>query len=191
MDWMAIFGVLKGISLDRITLSTRITRTGYTKKMKDIPTLLEAILDCYDDPKLSPSNGETFCNVAAQRICHAYGCIDFRNKTADEIFDFLISSPIDWSSVPIEKVQEMANQGTMVFAVASSKMLDQDHGHIAVVRPGIPCYSGKWGLSPRIMNIGSENFIARAKKGPLVGMAAGVNEAFQPLPKFFAWRPSL
>lgn len=153
--------------------------------MKSVTVLIDAICDVYDNAKYQPlPDGTTFCNYAAEDICHAFGYNGLDNKMADEIFAFMGTSP-DWQEVLMPRVQDLANQGSLVFAVANGELLKQAHGHICVIRPGRLKDSGKWGQVPSIMNIGAENFIGRAKRGPLQGMSAGLNEAFVPMPKFY------
>lgn len=158
--------------------------------MKNLIGLVDAIFDVYDNPDLLPKDNVTFCNVSVWLVAEALGYRTLTGKTADDIMKFIEDNE-DWSDVPLEKVQDMANAGSLIIAGLTGKELNQDHGHVVVVRPGIPCYSGKWGKVPRVLNVGSENFVARAKRGPLKGMAVGVNESFVPLPKFYVWRPSL
>ena len=167
----------------------RFKWTGY-KTLKNLIGLFEAICDSYDNPTFVPVNGITHCNEAVAAVADAMGCKDLAFKTADEIVAYL-SGNSDWQAIPMDKAQATANQGSLVVAGLSSEALKQGHGHIVVVRPGIPCESGKWGTVPRCLNVGVEMFLARAKKGPLTGMSAGVNEAFVPLPTFWVWRPSL
>jgi hypothetical protein len=159
--------------------------------MKNLIALFDAICDVYDRPDLLPkSDGTTFCNIAVDAIAQVMGFKGFELKTADEIIGIMSSDP-NWSIVAFEKAQDMANQGSLLVAGLTGQELGQSHGHVCVIRPGIPCFSGKWQATPRIVNIGAENFIARAKRGPLIGMAAGLNEAFVPMPKIWVWRPSL
>lgn len=158
--------------------------------MKDPILLIDVIADVYDNPKYVSVNGTTFCNLAAEDICHAYGCADFDSKTADQIYTFLETSA-NWQERKMGDVQILANAGSLVFAVASSEMLGQSHGHLCVIRPGRLKDSGKWGSVPSVCNIGIENFIGRARKGPLTGLPCGVNESFQPMPRFFVYVPSL
>ncbi len=160
---------------------------------RDVIFLIDAICDAYDNQAFQPlADGTTFCNQGVIYVSEAMGCKDFAGKNADEIVAFLSSDP-NWSLVPMEKAQELANAGSLLVAGLDSKTLGQSHGHVVIVRPGKPVYSGKWNTSlcPRVLNIGQENFLARAKKGPLTNQPAGLNEAFQPLPKIWAWRPSL
>lgn len=159
--------------------------------MKDPIALIEAILDVYDRHDLQPlADGTTFCNVAVDSIAKAMGYTQLGSKTADQIVAFLEVSD-DWSEIPMEKVQDMANQGSLLIAGLDSVALNQAHGHVCVIRPGKFVYSGKWQATPRCVNIGAENFIARAKRGPLTNQQAGLNEAFQPLPKIWVLRSTL
>ena len=159
--------------------------------MRNLIGLIDAICDAYDNPDYQPKGNITFCNFAVAQVAEAMGCKQLTGKMADDIMDFIETSE-DWSDVPMEKAQDIANQGTLIVAGLKSTELNQDHGHVVVVRPGLPCYSGKWVAKvPRVLNVGAQNFLARAKRGPLVGMAVGINESFIPLPKFYVWRPSL
>lgn len=164
-------------------------RTGYLK-MKNLINLIDVICEAYDRPDFLPRDGLTFCNQAVAMVADAMGCKDLDLKTADEIVAFLAGNA-DWQETQIEKVQDMANQGSLCIAGLDSKALNQAHGHVVVIRPGKPVYSGKWELTPRCLNVGQEMFLARAKKGPLTTMSCGVNEAFGPKPLFWVWRPSL
>ena len=159
--------------------------------MRDLTTLIDAICDAYDNQAFTPTpQGVTFCNMAVASIAEAIGCHDLTGKTADEMVAYLESSS-QWSLVPLEKSQEMANNGSLLIAALDSAELGQSHGHVVVIRPGKQVYSGKWGLCPRVLNIGSQNFIARAKTGPLTNQPCGLNESFVPLPKIWGWRLSL
>ena len=176
--------------------------------MPDVIKLIDTICSVYDNPDYAPvyNNGilvKTFCNFATNAIAVAMGCDDLYDtttklpKTADEIADLLAQSK-DWielhvsddpQKMPIDyqAIQLWANKGELVFAVLKSTDLKQEHGHICVVRPGLLKSSGKWGDCPAVMNIGGENFIALGKSGVMKGRPVGVNEAFQPIPKFYVW----
>lgn len=158
--------------------------------MPNLIALIDAVCDTYDDVHLLPKDGVTFCNIACNQIAVKMGCKDLVAKTADDIYEFMIASS-QWSEVAMEKAQDLANNGALIFAVASGSMLNQDHGHICVIRPGLVKTSGKWIKAPCVMNIGAQCFIGRAKSGPLIGMPVGLNEAFVPMPRLFVWRPSL
>ena len=164
--------------------------TGYTR-MRDVIGLMDAVCDVYDNVAYAPlPDGTTFCNIAVAVVAAAMGCKDFFGKTADEIVAFVAASQ-DWSETPFEKAQDLANQGTLLIAGLDSASLGQAHGHVVIIRPGKVCYSGKWNATPRCLNIGAENFISRAKRGPLTNQPAGLNEAFVEMPKIWAWRQSL
>lgn len=159
--------------------------------MKNLLGLFEAICDTYDRVDfLSAADGTTHCNQACAAVAELLGCKDLTDRTADGIVEHLAVNP-GWSAVSMEEAQERANEGSLVIAGLDSKALNQSHGHVVVIRPGIVCYSGKWGKTARCMNFGQEVFLGRAKKGPLTQMPAGVNEAFVPLPTFWVWKASL
>lgn len=186
--------------------------------MKDRNELIDAILTAYDNPSYHPvlQDGKvvtTFCNVAANEIAQKMGCTDLfdtvhqRPRTADEIYDFMVAHSDsknpdtfhwqeiqcgtlqpDFREVSFMAIQFQANSGNLIFAVQSSYNLSAAHGHICVIRPGVMRTSGKWGKVPCCMNIGGENFIAIGQKGVMKGVPVGINEAFQQIPRFFAWR---
>ena len=159
--------------------------------MKDPIALIDAILNAYDNQAFIPlEDGTTFCNLAVDAVCQGLGYKDLAGKTADQIVSFLATSS-DWSLVQMERAQEMANEGSLLIAGLDSVALEQSHGHVCIIRPGMAIYSGKWGLVPRVLNIGAENFIARARKGPLTNQPAGLNESFVPLPKIWVLRSTL
>lgn len=158
--------------------------------MKNLIGLFDAVCEAYDNLSFQPKDGVTHCNEAVAYIADAMGCKDLHHKTADEILTH-ITENADWSIVDFVKAQEMANQGSLLVAGLPSIELKQSHGHTVILRPGKACFSGKWGVTPRCLNVGSEMFLAKAKKGPLIGMSCGLNEAFGPMPRIFVWRPSL
>lgn len=120
--------------------------------------LIDACCEAYDNKNFIPKDGETHCNQAVAGICDKYGYPKFRLLLANEMIDLMRSGP-EWAPVSIEEAQNLANQGKLV--VAGRK--DEPHGHVAVVRPGVPDYSPKWGcLTPKVVNIGAENFIDKS-----------------------------
>lgn len=159
--------------------------------MKDPLALIDAILDVYDrlDFKPSPA-GDTYCNLAVHTVCTELGYTALAGMTADQIVAFLTGNS-DWSEVPIEKAQDLSNEGSLLIAGLDSKALGQAHGHVVVIRPGKPCFSGKWGATPRCLNIGAHNFIARAPNGAMTNQPVGINEAFISLPKIYVLRSTL
>lgn len=189
--WDAFTGVLGAfIKNPSFSISRGITWTGYTT-MRDVITLIDAVCDVYDRADFRPNpDGSTHCNQAVQAIAEAMGCKDFGGMVADQIVDFLSSSS-GWDEIPFEKAQDIANNGSLVIAGLKAADLKQSHGHVVVIRPGKPCQSGKWGATPRCVNIGASDFIARAQSGPLSMMPVGLNDAFIPMPKLWVWKRSL
>lgn len=186
--------------------------------MKDRNELIDAILTAYDNPAYKPvfkdgKIAKTFCNIAANEIAQKMGCSDLydfekeRARTADEIYDYMVAhsdstnpDTFGWQEIQCAMLQPefreiafcaiqfQANSGNLIFAVQSSYNLGEDHGHICVIRPGVMKNSGKWGKIPVCMNIGGENFIALGQNGMMKGLPVGINEAFKPVPRFFAWK---
>lgn len=191
--WESILSFLQKLSLqNRISVvgSKRYVETGYLS-MKNLIGLFEAVCETYDRIDFKPSpDGSTHCNQAIHAVAQKLGCDDLAGLTADEIVAFLGTSS-DWQLIDMSAAQAYANQGSLVIAGLSSTDLKQSHGHVVVIRPGIPCDSGKWGSVPRCLNIGAVDFLARGQSGVLMGMPVGVNEAFIPRPKFWLWSKSL
>lgn len=145
--------------------------------MKNVYKLIDCICttyDTYNTKEFDNSKGTTYCNYAAQDMAEKFGIHDFNGKLANEIIEFLGTSK-DWSEIPLDKAQDMANQGTLIFAT----LLNDPHGHICVVRPGVSKTSGHLGTVPCVMNIGKDNFISK-----------GLNWAFATMPKLYGWRPT-
>lgn len=175
--------------------------------------LIDALCVAWDNPSYTPvyENGAlqtTYCNLFVAEVAKVMGCNDFfdpiqqRNKTADEIADWLqtepglvhwqemrcVGLPSDQMTMALFSIQAWANQGYLTIAIASSKALNSQHGHICLIRPGVLKSSGKWGDVPCVANIGRENFIGRGQSGPMKGQPVGVNEAFQNMPRFYSWK---
>jgi hypothetical protein len=187
--WDNFLSAIRGMPVKSIGINVPL-ETGYSQ-VRDVLTLIDAICDVYDNLAYEPlPDGTTFCNLAVQAVCGVMGYKEFAGLTADQIVAKMISSE-DWSPVPFENAQNIANQGSLVVAGLDGASMNQAHGHVVIIRPGRTCYSGKWQQTPRCLNIGGENFIARAKRGPLKGLSCGLNEAFQELPKIYVWRQSL
>ena len=160
--------------------------------MRNIIGLFDAICDAYDRTDFKPNqDGSTHCNAAVHAIAStAFNYNGFRNMMADQIVQFMATGP-DWQAIDMSAAQDAANNGSLVVAGLSGAELGQAHGHVVVIRPGLPCDSGKWGSVPRCVNIGASDFLARAQAGVLTNMPVGVNEAFIPKPKFYVLRSTL
>ena len=149
--------------------------SGYTN-LRNRNLLIDTICCVYDNPHYKPSAGVTYCNLAAQDIAAAFNCNDFNNKLANEIIDFVSKSGL-WEKIPITQAQDLANQGSLCFAMQQGN----PHGHLCVVRPGLSKFSGGWNCSvPSVCNIGAENFIGK-----------GVNFAFREVPDFYVLKETL
>ena len=160
--------------------------------MRNLIGLFDAVCDAYDRMDFKPNpDGSTHCNQAVNAIAAAaFNYNGFRNMMADQIVQFMASGP-DWSPITMEQAQDMANNGSLVVAGLTGADLGQAYGHVVVIRPGLPCDSGKWGAVPRCVNIGACDFLARGQSGVLTNMPVGVNEAIIPKPKFYVLRSSL
>ncbi len=185
--------VLEGIGT--ISITTDLP-TGYTN-MRNIGKLIQAILRAYERPEYKPKRDPsgnittTYCNFAVRDVAGAMGCHDFKEKTADQIYDFL-KETTHWKGIPMSDAQLAANRGSLVVAILPSMEMSAQHGHICVVRPGEEIYSAKFhGPVPSVMNVGGQNFILRYTTKEGTALEAGINGAFRTLPKFFAWIDSL
>jgi hypothetical protein len=188
--WDVFLSALKGTPGKSIGVNIPLAGTGY-KNMRDLIALIDAVCDAYDRADFKPNpDGSTHCNQAVQAIAEAMGCFDFKDLTADQMVDLMETSK-RWQPVDFARAQDITNRGSLVVAGLKSNDLKQGHGHVVVVRPGHPCQSGKWGATPRCVNIGGHDFLARAQVGPLTMMPVGLNDAFIPMPKIWAWEQSL
>lgn len=157
--------------------SLRFSWTGYTRGyVKDQFSLLDAIHLPLCRPEYQPSNGMTHCNQFVNEVCQTMGIKSFDGLLANQIIDFMISTPDQWTETAIEKCQFLANQGSLVIAGLKADL----HGHINVICPGKEKTSGRWGQVPSCANVGKDVFIGK-----------GINWAFSDMPKFWVWRPSL
>ena len=172
--------------------------------------LIDAICVAWDNPAYYPEfeNGvlkTTWCNYFVCEVAKGTGCEDFFDPTthqpmmADDIIRVMSASDM-WQeirvagldpgqmAIALKSVQVWANQGYLTIAGASSASLGTAHAHVAIIRPGIMKDSGKWGKTPCAANVGKENFVGRAKSGPLKGEPCGLNQAFVQMPRFWAYK---
>ncbi len=160
--------------------------------MKDPKKLMEAAISAVDDPSLRPifENGvfqQSFCNVAAQIIFKEFGGPGFPLTDkgliprADAMYYLMADNTKEFHKIQVGTVQALANAGSLVFACMTSKMLQQEAGHVCVATPGQAEPSGKWGCeAPLCANVGVENFLGKK-----------MSYAFRTIPDFFVWVPSL
>lgn len=143
--------------------------------MRDRLQLLDSIHLAFSRPEYQPSNGITHCNQFVTEVSEGCGFKGLSGLLANQIID-LISEHEQWSDCPIEKAQDLANEGTLILACLKA----DPHGHVNVICPGKMKTSGRWGNVPSVANVGKENFIGK-----------GLSWAFSDMPKLYAWRPSL
>lgn len=161
--------------------------------MANLIGLIDACLDVYDRSDFRPNpDGSTHCNQAVQSVGSvAFNYNGFRGMMADDMVKFLNGNP-DWISIEMAQAQDYANKGSFVVAGLTAADLDQAHGHIVTIRPGLQVDSEHFkGLVPRCVNIGASDFIARGQMGVMTNLPCGINEAFQVMPKFYVLRSSL
>lgn len=138
--------------------------------MPNLYRLIDACCEVYDNPQFKPRGGMTFCNQAVRFIAEKMGYRGFRSMLANQMVAHMKSSP-DWLAIKLDQAQIYANQGHLVVA----GLQDQPHGHVAVIRPGVADFSGKWeSAAPKVVNVGADNFIGK-----------GLNWAFKQKPEVF------
>lgn len=144
--------------------------------MKDLYGLLDVIHDAYSRPEYTPQpDGKTFCNKFTSEVVTNLGFKGLEGLLANEIISTLIARTEQWSEVPMEKVQDLANQGSLVVAGTHG----EPHGHVCIVCPGKQRSSARWTTVPVVASVGSQNMIR------------GANWVFSTFPRFWTYRPSL
>lgn len=145
----------------------------------DIFKLIDAICDAYDhkgylpiadDPTTPNNERTTFCNKAVDHVASLLGYSLFGGLMANEIVLAMRQSP-DWARTEISFAQGWANKGNLVIA----GFIEEPHGHVVVVRPGVESFSVKWDCAvPQCLNIGADFTISRS-----------LNFAFKDKPEVF------
>lgn len=143
--------------------------------MKDSLNLLDAIHLPLCRDEYRPMEGVTHCNGYVAEVAELYGFKGLVGLTANEIIG-VISAHTEWSLLPIEKAQDLANGGSFIIAALKA----DPHGHVNIICPGKSKTSGRWGSVPSCANVGKTVFIGK-----------GVNWAFSDMPKFYVWRKTL
>lgn len=143
--------------------------------------LLDACLEAYDAYHVSKDvtgdgKKETFCNFSVDHVLARMGYEKMRDggkpMMANQMIDFLKRKTEDWEKIGMDKAQVLANAGRVVLA----GLVDEPHGHVVVVRPGLEDVSGNWGGArvPKVSHVGGTSYIGR-----------GVNYAFKSIPDFW------
>lgn len=130
--------------------------------------LLEAILEAYDAYHVSKDvtgdgHPETFCNFSVDHVLMRMNYEKMRSQDgkpmmANQMIDYMTRSA-DWSEIPMSEAQGLANDGRVVVAGRA----EAEHGHVVVVRPGVPVLSGKYGnaKTPKVSHVGKGSYIGR------------------------------
>ena len=128
------------------------------------------------------ADGDTFCNLATQDVLTRLGYTALNGLTADQMHEFVSTSP-DWKTKELIDVQSLVNKGSIILAILPSFKLQQDHGHVCSLTPGVGTWSGHWNvMAPMSMNLGRVGTCFRK---------IGVNYAFVPMPEFYALAETL
>lgn len=127
-----------------------------------LPILIDAICEAYDNPDYRASKGATHCDASVGYILSKFGVKKYLPDewTANLIIDDLRKNPVFKTVNGSKEAQRLANKGSVVIA----GIQENPHGHVAVLRPGIPEWSNNWRrLAPKGMSVGSDEatFIGR------------------------------
>jgi hypothetical protein len=123
---------------------------------------LKALCDAaVSAPEFQPKDGVTHCNQAVRSIALGMGYTGFApDELATHMIGFMAASP-DWEAVNMEHAAQFAQAGRMVVAC----MVEQSHGHVAVLYPAPMQQSGSLGYEvPMIANVGKTNGVMRASQ---------------------------
>ena len=97
----------------------------------------------------------TYCNQFVNGVATSLGYTSLSGMTADQICAFVMTSP-EWTNITWDVAQSHANGGALVIACQSAN----PHGHVCIIRPGVPLPSGHFGHpAPRCANVGGSVFI--------------------------------
>lgn len=165
--------------------------------LKDPQLLIKVQDTVWNDPRWKPTSNPdgsetTHCNQASLAVANGVGCHAFdapsggEPYTADQLYNYFQRKDTPFLEKDLIDVQELANAGSLIYAVLSSWMMGQTHGHIVSITPGEMVYSGSLKKHvPVCLNIGTAKYSAR-----LIGLNFAFNmQKFNP--RFFAWKDSL
>lgn len=171
---------------------------GGKNKMAGNPEILKQVQDTvWADPrwkatKAADGTQTTHCNQGSLAIANGMGCHEFdppadgEPYTADQLFNFFQRATSNFLEKDMTDVQQLANAGSLVFACLPSWILQEAHGHIVSITPGIEVMSDSLQIHvPLCLNISTIELSARS---------VGINFAFpmhRVTPRFFVWKGSL
>lgn len=147
---------------------------------------------------------KTFCNLGAQRVAKACGCLELDLPNFEENADFLNdimakNASGKWAKVSRAEAVQHALAGGLAFASMTGAELGEKHGHICAVRPEAMRPSASAGGDvPMVANVGRGDMTK-----PLVPLRLNImtrpnwncreSEAFPVKrvgpPSYFIWRP--
>ena len=140
---------------------------------------LKTILDTVRvQPDLAPRNGETFCNIALDRVltlAKLPRMVDEKGQPlmANDMCDFMHDNPSQWEPVNGDAATARASQGMLVVACQQ----EAGHGHVCPVYPASQQLSGSWGKTvPMVSNVGKTVGVMR------------VSQAFRTEPDYYAYK---
>lgn len=115
-------------------------------------------------------DGLTFCNHFVQDTFSYFGYKGFEGLTANQIFEKCLGSPEFEEQEPEQCAWLVKQYGHLVVVAERG----EPHGHVGIVFPGVPVFSGKWQKhAPLMASTGNPNRIA------------GTNWFFKKMPRFF------
>jgi hypothetical protein len=145
----------------------------------NLPILMDVLCETYDDPALREEvSGVTHCDAAVGYILAKCGFKDYLPDrwTANLMVEDMRVNQLFKRINGSRDAQRLANKGVLVVA----GLQIQPHGHVAVLRPGVPEWSNTWGrLAPKGMSVGAETATFIGKK---------LSWAFRKEPEYFALR---
>lgn len=175
---------------------------------EDLGDLLQkTCIALVSDPKLQPEYDiegnllTTHCNQAAVRVAKIMGCDEFDapNLLADDLYNIMtLNASKCWRIAGGQEATLHALGGGLAYAASTSLMLNEAHGHIAVICPLGMQKSGSLDKDvPIVANVGKGD--PGGQLGPSVGgvrkkknWICKVSQAFPPSkgePSYFAWTP--
>jgi hypothetical protein len=146
-----------------------------------LPILMDAISEAYDNPELRQSaDGSTHCNASVAYILSKFGITKYLPQSlawvANSMIDDMRKDPYFKIVNGSRDAQRLANKGVLIIAGLKA----EPHGHVAVLRPGVPEWSATWKcFAPKGMSVGSEAATFIAKK---------MSWAFRKEPQYFMLR---
>lgn len=136
--------------------------------------IIQRALSIFNDPRLQPGGGKTWCNVAVQHYSALWGHLWMRGKLANDLIHH-IDGLSDWKGLDAAEALAAARHCRLVLGVQR----DDPHGHVTAVLPA----THTW---PLIDGWKDVPLLSMGKK-PLI--MTGARWAFKREPRFVGWLP--